>query len=122
MNYYPPKVDYKKKRRLNTVLAFLRSKGWSVERQTPKFAIVKPPEETRAEKDGGFRYWVPANEGASDYDHAAFLMVEVFSEIFDMPVQELFDLFSKSLEDIRVEVDSIPPRIEMKRAMLAHAS
>ncbi len=121
MNYYPPKVDYKRPR-LKTVLAFLQSKGWVVERRTPKFIIARPPDETKPEKDGGFHYWVPAKEKASDYDHAAFLMVEVFSEIFEMPIQDLFDLLSKSLEEIQKEAETLLPRLEMNRAMLAHAS
>ncbi len=120
MTFLPPKVDYRKPR-VKTVLAFLQSKGWVLDRRDNRFFIMTPPGENKPEKAGGYRYYVPANESFHDYDESAFMMVEVFSEIFEIPMGELFGLLSKSLDEIKQEVEQYPRQIAMKKAILANA-
>lgn len=121
ISFYPPKVDYKRPK-LATVIAFLKSKKWTIDKKTDRFIIVKPPEETRTMEEGGYRYHLPHSEEVYSYDQAAFIMVETFSEIFEIPLQELFDLLSKSLDEIREHVARNPQQVKMQKAMLACAS
>jgi len=118
--YNPPKVEYKRPR-LKTTISFLKSKGWTVERQTDRFIVVKPPEETRFAEEVGFRYYLPHSEEVLSYDEAAFRMVETFSEIFDIPLQELFNLLSKSLDEIKDYPARNARMDKMQQALLANA-
>lgn len=118
--YNPPKVDYKRPR-LKTTLSFLKSKGWTVERQTDRFIVVKPPAETHDAEEGNYRYYLPHSEDVLSYDEAAFRMVETFSEIFDIPLQELFNLLSKNLDEIKNHPARNVRMDKMQQALLANA-
>ncbi len=118
--YEPPKVDFKRPK-LETVLLFLSTQGWTIEKYTPRYIVVKPPEETRSVEEGGYRYYVPAVLEGGINDEAAFRMVETFAEIFDLPLQLLFDMLSKNLAEIKDYNDRFPQMLKLQEAMLEHA-
>lgn len=121
LKFSPPKVEYKKPR-VKTVLAFLQSLDWKIDKETERFYVMRPPDEKKSEEEGGFRYYVPANEVAITYNESAFRLTETFAELYEFPLQELFDLLSQSLEEIQREVEHYPKRLEVRKAILSHAS
>ncbi|MEM1124391.1 MAG: hypothetical protein AAGJ18_28390, partial [Bacteroidota bacterium] len=107
-----------KKPLVKTFLAFLYSKGWKKEQKWGGYFLMIPPKEIKAE-DAAFRFYLPCIEDSTSYDELAFHAVETFAELYEITLQELFDLLSKTLEDIQKEVD--PQKIALKKALLAHS-
>ncbi len=112
--FQAPKVNYKKPK-VDTFIAFLQSKGWTPGKQWKGFLLMNPPE-----KNGtAATFYLPCNENDTGYDELAFRAVETFAGLYEMKLQDLFDLLSKSLNEIESEVKKQPQQLEIKRAMLA---
>ncbi|MCB0522117.1 MAG: hypothetical protein H6577_09035 [Lewinellaceae bacterium] len=119
MTFEPPTVVYKRPQ-IETFIAFLQSKGWTLEDKTNSFCSLRAPD-NNGEKQN-FTYRIPANENSRTFDELAHLAVETFADIYDIPLQDLFDLLSLSLADIQKDVERQPRLLKMKKAILANAS
>lgn len=80
---------------------------------------MKPPKEVKVE-DEAFRFYLPCAVDSRSYDELAFQAVENFAELYEIPLQELFDLLSKSIEEIKKEVDLYPRKLALRKALLAY--
>ena len=95
-----------------TVVAFLKSKGWTQADETSNFYRFQPPEQFQFE--GGFLLEIPKNEKAITYSRYMRNITESLSELYHLDQQKLEVLFSKTLEEIKTE------RL-LTRGMLAYA-
>jgi len=109
-----------KKPHNKTLLAFLQSKGWTLEKATRVYYIMMPPKAIRF-KNPSFRYFIPTNEDAIDYDEFTFQLIRSIAQLYEMKLQDLMDILSCSLEEIQEDIQDKPHQIEIKRAMLASA-
>lgn len=80
--------------------------------------MVQPPKDS----DLDFEYYLPVNESKRMYKELSFLAVETFAKVYEIPLQDLFDLLSMNLKEIEKEVASYPKMFEMKEAILSKAS
>jgi len=117
LNFSPPDVQYKKPL-VETFLAFLYSKGWKKEKKWGGYFLMKPPKEIKS-TDESFRFYLPSIEDSDSYHELAFQAVETFAELYEIPLQELFDLLSKSLKEIKEESELYPKRMAFRKALLA---
>lgn len=106
-----------KKPRNKTIVKFLTSKGWTLEKKTQVYYVMKPPKEIVFENNG-FRYYVPVNESAIDYDLFTFNLVSSIAQLYEIKRQVMFDVFSKTIKEIKTENEAQPLQMEMKKAML----
>ena len=100
-----------------TIIAFLKSKGWSLlkskkDKASP-FQTLLPPKEF--EFDEPFSYQVPTNEKAIDYHESALRIVFSIAELYELNKWQLLDLLSKSIYEIKKD-------IEEKQKIVAYAS
>jgi hypothetical protein len=109
---------YFKKPRNKTIVAYLKSNGWQLEKTGEVYFHMRPPKDM-AFDDKDFQYLVPVYEDARGYDEFTFGVVRSISELYEVKFQELLDLFSQSLEEIKSDVEAQPRQLEVKRAMLA---
>ena len=119
LNFSPPDVQYKKPL-VKTFLTFLYSKGWKKDKKWGGYFLMKPPKEVKSE-DKSFRFYLPCVEDSDSYHELAFQAVETFSELYEIPLQELFDLLSQSMEEIKEEVELYPKRMALRKALLAYS-
>ncbi len=119
MTFEPPQVNYKRPN-MKTFVAFLQSKGWTVEAQTIAYYDMRAPVVRGKSQD--FIYRLSANPTGLSFDHLSHLAVETFAEIYKIPLQEMFDMLSQDLDAIRLDVQRLPKQLKMKREMLAYAS
>lgn len=109
-----------KRPNFKTVLAYLKSKGWTLDGKPSVFCKMKPPKEFKFD-DPAFRLRIPVNEEHLD-DESAYILVRNIASLYEAKLQEMFDLFSQSIEEIKTEVEAQPRHLEDKQAMLAVAS
>lgn len=95
-----------------TVIAFLKSKGWKPAGETNKFFCFSPPTKFRFEDK--FVLEIPKNEKAFTYNRYMINITEALSELYKFDKDQLEMLFSKTLDDIKTE------RV-LTRGMLAYA-
>ncbi len=112
---------YFKKPRNKTIVAYLKSKGWQLEKIGEVYFHMKPPKDMTFD-DKDFQYLVPVHEDTRGYDEFTFGVVRSISELYEVKFQELLDLFSQSIEEIKSEVEAQPKQLTAKQAMLAVAS
>jgi hypothetical protein len=101
-----------------TVLAYLKSKGWTPDANPTAFYLMKPPKEFKFD-DPAFRLRIPVNPEHFE-DEAAYILVRNIASMYEVKLQSLFDLFYKSLDEIKSEVEAQPRQMEEKRAMVAN--
>lgn len=115
--FSPPKVKYKKPQ-INTMIAFLESKGWIVEEKTQIRWTLKPPKDINLEGKKPFRFYIPTTDTVRDYEEISFRLVESFANLYDLPLQQLFNLLSLSLQEIEEEVKEYPKFLLIKQEMV----
>ncbi|MEK7254181.1 MAG: hypothetical protein AAB316_05510 [Bacteroidota bacterium] len=120
LSYSPPKVNYKRPN-LKTFLAFLNSKGWRLIEKKSGYCLMEAPEEIKREDGQPFRYYLPCAEESRSHDELAHHAVETFSDLYDIPLQELFDLLSQSIPDLQLEVERQPKQWKMKKEIVENA-
>ncbi len=110
---------YNKKPRNKTIIAFLKSKGWVLEKTDKVYFRMNPPIDMVFD-DKDFQYLVPVNEDARGYEEFTFGIVRSISQLYEVELGELFDLFSKSMEEIRREVERETRLFEMRQELIAY--
>ena len=95
-----------------TVIAFLKSKGWNQVGENSKFFRFKPPSQFRFEKN--FLLDIPKNESTLTYHRYMLNIAESIAELYNVDKEKLQILFSKTLEEIKTE------RL-LTRGMMAYA-
>lgn len=78
-----------------------------------QFMTVRPPKELKFDPE--FVYKIPVNEEAPDFKEYATRQVFSIAELYQMDKWQLLDLLSQSIDQIKED-------IELKKALLAHAS
>ena len=81
---------------------------------------MKPPKEFKFD-DLAFRLRIPVNPEHLD-DEAAYILVRNIASLYEVKLQDMFDLLSQSLEEIKADVATQPKQLKAKQAMLANAS
>ncbi|MCU0346682.1 MAG: hypothetical protein MUC59_07050 [Saprospiraceae bacterium] len=112
-------TTYGKKPRNKTIVAFLKSKGWQLEKTGEVYFHMKPPNDMVFD-DKDFQYLVPVNEDAQGYEEFVFGIVRSISQLYEFELGELFDLLSKSMEEIRREVERETRLFEMRQELIAY--
>lgn len=101
----------------STIIAFLKSKGWSLSKKkkgkTKPFQTLSPPKEFKF--DEPFIYKIPTNEKAIDYHESSLRIVFSIAELYELNKWQLLDLLSKSIYEIKKDV-------EEKQKIIAFAS
>ncbi len=80
---------------------------------------MKPPNDMVFD-DKDFQYLVPVNEDAQGYEEFVFGIVRSISQLYEFELGELFDLLSKSMEEIRREVERETRLFEMRQELIAY--
>ncbi len=101
-----------KKPKADTIIAFLKSKGWRVTEKNDKTCTLSPPRDLKFRSP--FTYRIPTREDAVDYVEYAIRQVFSIAELYSLNRWDLLDLLSLSLEEIQQDV-------RLKQAMLSHA-
>ncbi len=98
-----------------TVLSFLKAKGWTEAKNDDKFIAMKPSPEIKTDDDTYLYIPQAAYEGTNEYAEIMNIIINSIAGIYDLKVQDLESLFSKTLEEIKQSV-------AQQQAMLAAAS
>lgn len=106
-----------KRPNIATTLAFVLSKGWKLEKSTKRYYLVVSPKDTD-NKENINSYYIPRQEDAITFDESAFLMIKTFSEIFDYPLLQLFDLLSQDFSEIQKQANDLEKKLEIRKAMV----
>ena len=83
------------------------------------FYAMKPPAHFKFENPA-FRLRIPKDDRYFVGEYA-YQIVNSIAEMYEMKIQRLIDLFSKSMDEIRSEITHEKPG-KMKKAMLEHAA
>jgi len=98
-----------------TVLSFLKAKGWTEAKQVSWYISMKPASEIKTDDDT-YLYIPQADyEGTNQYAEVMHIILNSIAGIYELDVQDLESLFSKTLEEIKQSV-------ARQQAMLAAAS
>jgi hypothetical protein len=95
-----------------TVIAFLKTKGWSPAGDNSKFFRFQPPEQFHFEPE--FILEIPKNEESITYIRYMKLITSALADMYQIDKERLEALFSKSLEEIKTERS-------LTRGMMAYA-
>lgn len=85
--------------RLENILSFLQSRGWTFARKNKLFIYLDPPKNIKLNKS--FQYTLPATEKILDYKKFIWYTVNSLSEFYDLDFDFLYNLFSQKPEDYR---------------------
>ena len=119
ITFEQPKVVYKQPN-METFVAFLQSEGWTVEEKRTAGYIMRAPDHKGVKQD--YTYRLPTNKESRSFNAMAYMAVETFADLYKIPLQELFDLLSLSIEEIKKEVEEQPKKLSRQKAILANAS
>lgn len=112
-------IFYKKPRN-KTVLAYLQSNGWILDGEPVHFYVLAPPAEFVFD-DPSFRLRIPVNDQHFDGE-PAYILVQNIARMYEIDLQELFDLFSRPLEVLRFQASLDTAGQEKVQEVLAHAT
>lgn len=87
--------------KLETIIAFLKSKNWKLSKVNDKFFQFSPPKKLKFETD--FLLEIPKNENTLTFLRYMIIVTEGIAEIYQLDKERLVALFSKSLEEIKLE-------------------
>ncbi len=87
--------------KLETIIAFLKSKNWKLSKANDKFFHFIPPKKLKFESE--FMLEIPKNEKTLTFLRYMIIVTEGISEIYQIDKDRLIALFSKSLEEIKLE-------------------
>lgn len=96
------------------VIAYLKARGWSIKGSTSQHTLMGPPKDLQF-GDPSFQYKIPLNQMASDYQEYATRIVFSIADLYRLDRWKLLNLVSQSIDQIKQD-------IELKKALLAHAS
>ena len=114
-----PRVIYKQPN-METFVAFLQSKGWTVEEKKIAGYVMCAPNHNGAKQE--YTFHLPTNKNRRSFDHIASHAVETFAGLYNIPLQDLFDLLSLSIDEIKKDINKLPKELKIKKAILANAS
>lgn len=103
----------KKLPRIENILAFLKAKGFKMNRKTDLFHVLSPPAYLQIQEE--FYYHIPRKETLRDYEKFISNVTNSISELYEIDYDELFELFSQNKEDLK-------KNIALKKEILAHVS
>ena len=86
-----------------TVVAFLKARGWVLEKKDLISFILIPPAEFKPEPHARFYVPLPRFEKAKDFELHINLVLNTISELYEIEKEKLITLFSESLEEMRKE-------------------
>ncbi|MEK7254039.1 MAG: hypothetical protein AAB316_04790 [Bacteroidota bacterium] len=89
--------------RLENILTFLQSKGWTIADKTKLFIYLDPP--PHYVFDEPFQYTLPAREEIVDYKKFIWYTVNSISEFYEVNFDALYNLFSQKPEDYKKMVE-----------------
>ena len=96
-----------------TIVAFLKSRGWKLVGSSSQFYTLKAPKDLQLASD--FEYRIPANQQAKDFQEYAMRQVMSIAELYQMNKWVLLDLMAQSLDQIKEDV-------KLKQSLIANAS
>jgi len=109
-----------KSAKINTTIAFLKSKGWKLKKTKKAFFLLSPPKEIKS--DEGFNFRIPKSEKGSDFKEYMTHLVFSIADLYEINKWDLLDLLSKSLPQIQKDVEHQKLEIKLKQQLLASAS
>jgi len=99
--------------RTETILRFLLSKGWSIQKKTVPFYYLAPPKDLVFERKN-FAYRVPIDEIAADYPAYAHRIASSIADLYQINKWYLIELLSQTIaeieEDIQVKLAMVKVR------------
>ena len=87
--------------KLETIIAFLKSKNWKLTKSNDKFFHFSPPKKLKFE--GDFKLEIPKNENTLTFLRYMLIVTKGIAEVYQLDKEKLIALFSKSLEEIKME-------------------
>lgn len=99
--------------KVENMLAFLKARGWTLAEKNRLYYIMNPPPDMVFEKP--FQYYVPIHEHFMDYPKLADLLVNSFSELFDLDYNTLWNVLCQSKNEMK-------KAIELRHELLAQAA
>ena len=87
--------------KLETIIAFLKSKKWQLGKTNDKFFQFFPPKKLKFEPN--FVLEIPRNENTLTFLRYMIIVTEGIAEVYQLDKDRLIALFSKSLEEIKLE-------------------
>ena len=96
------------------VIAYLKARGWTIKGSSSQYTLMSPPTDLSF-GDPNFQYKIPLNQMASDYREYATRIVFSIADLYRLDRWKLLHLVSQSIDQIKQD-------IELKKALLSHAS
>ncbi len=91
--------------KVKTVVAFLRSKGWILEKTTERYFVLIPPTIFKPEPTARFYIPLPKYEQAVDFPMVMDKIVNSLSVIYETEKKSLNNLFSKTIDQIKEDIE-----------------
>jgi hypothetical protein len=85
-----------------TIVAFLKSKGWRERVRDQFYCMLTPPQEMSL--TAPFEYRIPLNEAVIDYQEYAIRQVSSIADLYQMDKSYLLELLSQSIADIEKDI------------------
>ncbi len=101
------------------MITFLRSKGWKIDHTSEKYYFLKPPSKFNFQE--GTLFKIPASSRGSDTREYLVKMTYSIAELYDLDKFELLDLFSKSMEELKVDIQEQQRQVSLKQKFLKYA-
>ena len=109
-----------KSAKIDTTIAFLKSKGWKLKKSKKTFFLLNPPKEIKSNE--GFNFRIPKSDKGSDFKEYMTHLVFSIADLYELNKWDLLDLLSKSLPQIQKDVEYQQFEIKLKQQLLASAS
>jgi len=109
-----------KSAKIDTTIAFLKSKGWKVKKNKGSFVRLNPPKEIKSKDDFHFR--IPKSEAGSDFKEYMTHLVFSIAELYELNKWDLLDLLSKRFPQIQKDIEYQQQALKIKQQLLANAS
>ena len=106
--------------KIDTTIAFLKSKGWKLKKNKEAFFLLNPPKEIKSEELFNFR--IPKSDKGSDFKEYMTHIIFAIADLYEINKWDLLDLLSKSLPQIQKEVEHQKLEIKLRQQLLASAS
>lgn len=83
-----------------TLIAFLRSKGWSEVGQNERFYAFEPPKDFHVQFDES-TFYIPIHTENPTYERQMQPIVEMIADLYNIELEDFTDVISTTPEKIR---------------------
>ena len=87
-----------------TIVAFLRSKGWEMKKKSFRSFYMIPPVAMRGSEDTHLSIPLPAFQQAEDFTLVIGLVMNTIAALYEIDKSTLTKLFSQSIEEMKADI------------------